>query len=157
MGGRTCRPWKFGPSSEHPICSCCDHMTLGEGLAFLSMDIPASIKTRRAVLTSCLIHREIFCFWKTQETFVVVVESLSPVWRFCNTLDYSQPGSSVHGILQARILEWVAMPSSRGSSQPRNQICISCIGIYHWANREALRSPWKKGNHKYPQPGLYHL
>ena len=36
------------------------------------------------------------------------------------------PGSSVHEILQARILEWVAMPSSRGSSPPRDQIHISC-------------------------------
>ena len=36
----------------------------------------------------------------------------------CNPMDCSPPGSSVHGILQARILEWVAMPSSRGSSQP---------------------------------------
>ena len=36
----------------------------------------------------------------------------------CDPMDYSLPGSSVHGILQARILEWVAMPSSRGSSQP---------------------------------------
>ena len=50
---------------------------------------------------------------------------------------YSPPGSSVHGILQARILKWVAMPSSRGFSQPRDQICvsyISCIGkpvLYH--------------------------
>ena len=35
--------------------------------------------------------------------------------------DHSPPGASVHGILQARILEWVAMPSSRGSSRPRNQ------------------------------------
>ena len=43
-------------------------------------------------------------------------------------------GSSVHGILQARILEWVAMPSSKGSSQPRDRTCISCIGrwvLYH--------------------------
>ena len=39
----------------------------------------------------------------------------------------SPPGSSVHGILQARILVWVAMPSSRGSSQLRVQTCISCI------------------------------
>ena len=38
----------------------------------------------------------------------------------CNPMDYSPPGSSVHGVLQARILEWVAMPSSRGSSQPRD-------------------------------------
>ena len=37
----------------------------------------------------------------------------------CNPMDCSPPGSSVHEILQARILEWVAMPSSRGSSQPR--------------------------------------
>ena len=37
-----------------------------------------------------------------------------------NSMDCSPPGSFVHGILQARILEWVAMPSSRGSSQPRD-------------------------------------
>jgi len=39
----------------------------------------------------------------------------------CDPMDYSLPGSSVHGILQARILEWVAISFSRGSSQPRNQ------------------------------------
>ena len=38
----------------------------------------------------------------------------------CNSMDYSLPGSSVHGVLQARILEWVAIPFSRGSSRPRN-------------------------------------
>ena len=44
-------------------------------------------------------------------------------------MDYSLPGSSVHKILQARILEWVAMPSSWRSSRPRDQDCIvSCIG-----------------------------
>ena len=40
-------------------------------------------------------------------------------------MDYSPPGSCVHGILQARMLECIAMPSSRGSSQPKNQIHIS--------------------------------
>ena len=44
---------------------------------------------------------------------------LSCVQLFVSPLDCSPPGSSVHGILQARILEWVAMLSSRGSSQPR--------------------------------------
>ena len=44
---------------------------------------------------------------------------------FCNPMDCSPPGSSVHGILQARILEWVAIPFFRGSSQPRDQIWIS--------------------------------
>ena len=45
----------------------------------------------------------------------------------CNPVDCSPPGSSVPGILQARILEWVAMPFSRGSCQPRNQTQVSCI------------------------------
>ena len=45
----------------------------------------------------------------------------------CSPVDCSVLGSSVHGILQARILEWVAMPSSRGSSRPRNQICVSVV------------------------------
>ena len=45
---------------------------------------------------------------------------------FCNLMDPSPPGSSVHGILQARILEWVALPSFRGSSWPRDWTHISC-------------------------------
>ena len=45
----------------------------------------------------------------------------------CDTMDYSLPGSSVHGILQAKILEWVAMLFSRGYSWPRDQTCISYI------------------------------
>ena len=48
----------------------------------------------------------------------------------CNPIDYSSPGFSVHGILQARILEWIAMPASRGSSWPRDQIWVSCL--LHW-------------------------
>ena len=47
----------------------------------------------------------------------------------CDPIDYSPPGSSVHGILQARILEWVAIPCSRGSSQPRDGIQVSCIAV----------------------------
>ena len=45
-------------------------------------------------------------------------------------MDCSPPGSSVHGILQARILDWVAMPSSRGSLWPRGRNCVSCN--YRW-------------------------
>ena len=51
------------------------------------------------------------------------------------------PGSSVYGISQARILEWVAIPFSRGSSQPRDRTHVSFIGrriLHHWATREAL-------------------
>ena len=47
----------------------------------------------------------------------------------CDPMDGSWPGSSAHGIFQARILEWGAISSFRGSSRPGNQIsCISCIG-----------------------------
>ena len=48
----------------------------------------------------------------------VCVMSLQSCLTLCYPIDYSQPGSSVHGILQARILEWVAIPSSGGSSNP---------------------------------------
>ena len=53
--------------------------------------------------------------------------------------DCSPLGSSVHGIFQARILEWVAISFSRGSSWSRGQTCISRIGrriLYHWATRK---------------------
>ena len=52
-----------------------------------------------------------------------LLQSCLTLW---DPMDCSLPGSSVHGILQARILEWVAMPSSRGSSQPRDRTWVSC-------------------------------
>ena len=54
-------------------------------------------------------------------------------------MDCSPPGSSIHGILQARLLEWGAISFSRGFSWPRDLTCISCICrwvLYHWATRE---------------------
>ena len=62
---------------------------------------------------------------------------LGPI--LCDLMNCSPPGPSVHGIFQARILEWVAISYSRGSSQPRDwtlSSCISCIGrwiLYHCA------------------------
>ena len=59
-----------------------------------------------------------------------------------NPINCSRPGSSVHGILQARILEWVATSFSRGSSQPRNRICVSCTAgrfFNIWATREVRK------------------
>ena len=58
-------------------------------------------------------------------------------------MGYSTPGSSVHGILQARILKWVAIPFSRGSSWPRDWTQVSCIAdrfFNIWSTREALKS-----------------
>ena len=51
----------------------------------------------------------------------------------CDPVDCSLPGSSVHGVLQARILEWVAFSFSRGSSRPRDQTHVSCLlRLLHW-------------------------
>ena len=58
----------------------------------------------------------------------------------CNPMDWSLPGSSVRGILQASILEWVAISFSRGSSRPKNRTQFSCIAgrfFTSWATREA--------------------
>ena len=68
--------------------------------------------------------------------------------QLCTTLfdpmDWSSPGSSVHGILQVRILEWVAMPSSRRSSWPRNWTCISHGSCF--AGRVLTAEPVEKPN-----------
>ena len=67
------------------------------------------------------------------------VKLLSRVW-LCDPMDCSPPGSSLHGILQARVLERVAIAFFRGSSQPRDWTPVSCIADRHftaWATREA--------------------
>ena len=58
---------------------------------------------------------------------VVMVQLLSRVSVSCNPRDCSLPGSSVHGVSQARILEWVAISFSRDLADPGNQIQVSCI------------------------------
>ena len=55
----------------------------------------------------------------------VLAAQLCPT--LCDLTDYNPPGSSVHRILQAKILEWVVFPFSKGSSQPRDQIQVSYI------------------------------
>ena len=81
-------------------------------------------------------------------SFVPVVVVYGLVAKSCPTLcdpmDCSPPASSVHGIFQARILEWIAISFSRGSSQPRNRTQVSCIAgrfFTNWAMRE-ISSPY---------------
>ena len=69
----------------------------------------------------------------------VIVSQLCPT--LCDPMDYSLPGSSVRGILQARILEWVTIDFSRGSSQPRDQTWVSHVAgrfFTIWATRVIL-------------------
>ena len=70
---------------------------------------------------------------------------LSRVW-LCDPMDYT-----VHGILQARILEWVAFPFYKGSFQPRDQTQVSCMagGFFtSWATREAQSNMYKRAIQK---------
>ena len=77
--------------------------------------------------------------WKT----VLYAKSLQSCPTLCDSMDCSPPGSSVHRVLQASILEWVNVSSSRGSTWPRDWTltsCISCLSrctLYHWASSEA--------------------
>ena len=74
-----------------------------------------------------------FTFLKSESRSVLCL-------TLCNPMDCSLPGSSIHGILQARILEWVAIPSSRGSSQLRDWTQVShTAGRFFtvWVTREA--------------------
>ena len=75
----------------------------------------------------------------------VHAKSLQLCPTLCNSVDCSPPGSSVHGSLQARILKWVAMPSSRGSSQCRDQThvsYVSWVGSRFFATRAAWEAPF---------------
>ena len=75
---------------------------------------------------------------KHQYSMCVLVAQSCPT--LCDPMDCNPPGSSVHEIFQARILEWVAISFSRGSSQPRYQTQVSCTAgrfFTNWATREA--------------------
>ena len=67
----------------------------------------------------------------------------------CDPMDCSLPGSSVHGIFQTRVLQWVAISFSRGSSQPRDQTRLSCIagrGFYHLSRQGSLKETVEERN-----------
>ena len=75
---------------------------------------------------------------------------VSQLWlTLCDPINCSLPGSCIHGISQARILEWVAIPFSRGSSRSRNRTQLSCTASRFftiWATREAPREANRTSN-----------
>ena len=91
----------------------------------------------------------LFSNHKTGLTACVLTQSCPTL---CDPMDCSPPGSFVHGILQARILEWVAMPFSRGSSQSRDRTCVSYLSyvgrriLYHWHHLGSPRTLWLLAN-----------
>ena len=84
----------------------------------------------------------------------------SLVFNSLQSLVCSPPDSFVHGISQARILEWVAISFSRGSSHPRDRTCVSHTGrhvLYHWTTCKALLMLVAKANWPHLRPFSYWL
>ena len=86
---------------------------------------------------------KIWTFFRRNAIITQLIDSVCLVAQscptLCNPVDCSPPGSSIRGILQARILQWVAMPVSRGSSQSRDRTQVSHIagGFFtNWATRK---------------------
>ena len=81
--------------------------------------------------------------WLRTKNTQVKVKVAQSCLTLCDPVDCSQPGSSIHGIFQARILEWVAISFSRGSFQPRDRTQTSHIAgrcLNPWATREAHKN-----------------
>ena len=103
------------------------NIILSNKIATLSRNIENLSNLHR--IFSLLVPITFWNCWKSVHGnvnhFLVHAQSLSHV-QLCNPMNCSPSVSSVHGILQARILEWVAISSSRGSSRPRDLTCFSC-------------------------------
>ena len=121
------RYWVEGPSFYFPL-KLLHFSFLPCGLRISALcfrlQLPSSAFLEHNKSGCCLLST----MWKAQ--CGCVLSHFSHVRLFVNLMAYNPPGSSVHGILQARILEWVAMASFRGSSQPRDQTCISYVSCF---------------------------
>ena len=102
----------------------------GRGLCFSTTSLVSwgCHYSSRLLVSQVVFFSPLPLFWTVSRVFekplcACVFSRVQLLWP-CK---YSPPGSSVHGILQARIPKWVAMPSSRGSSPPSDQTWISCI------------------------------
>ena len=119
------RPHELHAAYQSPLSLGFSRQEYWSGLTFPS---PGYLRNPEIELLVSRIAVRRFTIWATREA-KMISESESEVAQSCLTLcdavDCSLPGSFVHGFLQARILEWVAMPSFRGSSQPRDPTQVS--------------------------------
>ena len=115
---------------SNDLCHAILPQTAEKAKVFSSHILPLLLSPLRH--TQCLLYLW-FCF-------ILKCYSLIHDWLFVTPMNCSLPGFSVHGILQARNLEWVAIPFSRESSWPKGWTWLSCItGRFFtiWATREA--------------------
>ena len=127
------RWWNSSWAISNPKRWCCESAVL---------NMPANLENSAVatVLEKVSFHSNP----KESETESEVAKSCPTL---CDPVDYSTTGSSIHGILQARVLEWVAISFSRGSSWPRDRTQVSripgrCFNL--WATREAQRKATPK-------------
>ena len=136
LGCPPCSPEAALSSNCCPVFPC--RVTLGQLPSFcISLDVSGREERHLSLADRWDAHLVEKHDWYV----LIVVQSLSHVKLFCNPIDYSPSSSSVHGISQisqARILEWVAISFSRGSSWHRDGTHVSCISriLYHWATWE---------------------
>ena len=83
--------------------------------------------TYQARKNSIFVGPNTYIIWKILFKMTVLCWSLQSCLTLCDPRDQGLPGSSVHGILQARVLEWIAIPFSRETSQPRDWTLVSCL------------------------------
>ena len=133
----------IGEGNGNPLqCSCLENPR-DRGAWWASVYGVAQSRTRLKQLSSSSSSHWIFkllghVIWKVK----VLVAQLC--LTLCYRMDCSPPGSSVHRILQTRILEWVAIPFSRGSSQLRDQTWVSCIADRFFFTSEPPGKPWRR-------------
>ena len=132
----------FWPVVLHDLhcCACvCNH-------AFLSLcPLTSGLCAPCSLPASGVLWSRSLCCKSIWDTFITLCACMLSCFSqscptLCDPMDYSLPGSSIHGILQARLLEWVAISFSRGSSRPRNGACVSCIAgslFICWAIRKS--------------------
>ena len=120
--------WHVKVTQLHPtLCDPMDYTAHGILQArILEWEIIPFSRGTSQPRDQALISHRIQLRLKSQHSIVVL---LVTQWcmTICDAVDYSPTGCSVHGILQARILEWVVIPFFRGSSEPRDWTQVSCI------------------------------
>ena len=135
----------LGDSGGQGSLACCQSMWLQ--------------RVRHNLVTEQLIVTHWLCFYLFDFAFIyltLLFKCIKKYWSevlvaqscltLCHPMDQGSPGFSVHGIFQARILEWVAISFSRGSSRPGDWTWVSCIAgrfFTVWTTKVALKKYWR--------------
>ena len=129
----------------------CFHLYCWKKAFILASALVKSLKTYKITLVFRLLHLVMKTLKLTNIKKLTLnsaaARSLQSCLTFCDTMNCSPPGACVRGILQARILEWVAIPFSRRSFQLRDRIWISCIAgqfFTIWVTIEGHLLEWQK-------------